>query len=157
MAITDCPFMRYDKGVSHIIPETMLSNDIRIILCASGYTPNTTTHQYYSDITNELATANGYTAGGLALSSKTLTESGTPGTWIFSSANPVWDVVTANLVAKTMVMYNNTPVANKPLLGWGYLNYNGGTPLNVTTLPGVPLTIALPTNGWFTVSMTNPV
>ena len=50
-----------------------------------------------------------------------------------------------------MALYNNTPVSNKPLIAWGYLDYNGGTPQNVTTLPGVALTILIPASGWFTV------
>jgi len=152
MAITTCPFTWYQQGVKHTAPEQFLADDLRVILLADTYTPDSNLHEYYDvDITGELATANGYTSGGLALSTKTLVEDSTPGNWIFSSANPFWDIVTASITAKYMALYNNTPVSNKPLIAWGYLDYNGGTPQNVTTLPGVALTILIPASGWFTV------
>lgn len=49
-----------------------LADDIRVALVASGYTPNTDTHAYFSDVTNEV-TGTGYTAGGAALGTKTRT------------------------------------------------------------------------------------
>lgn len=153
MAITSCPFTWYNKGIKHLEPEQALSDDIKVILLTSSYTPSVTTHEYYDvHITNELSTANGYTSGGLALSSKTLTETGTPGIWMFDSDNPYWSIVTASLTAHYMALYNNTPSSNKPLIGWGYLDYNGGSPQDVTTEPGVDLTISLPANGWFLLS-----
>lgn len=45
------------------------SDAITITLHTSSYTPNFDTHAYVSDLTNELATGGGYTAGGIALSS----------------------------------------------------------------------------------------
>jgi len=49
------------------------TDDIRAILVQNAYTPNRDTHDYYNDITNELTTASGYTAGGVALTSKSFT------------------------------------------------------------------------------------
>ncbi len=46
------------------------TDDIRCLLCTSSYTPNLDTHAYKSDITNEVS-GTGYTAGGVALTSKT--------------------------------------------------------------------------------------
>lgn len=150
MPTTACPFTWYDKGIKHIKPEIFLSEDIKVALIATGYTPNAATHEYFDvSITNELGTANGYTAGGLSLTTKTLVES-PAGTWTFSSDNPSWSVVTANLVAKMFVLYNNTPSSSKPLLAYGYLDWNSGTPNSVTTTPSNILNILLPVNGWFT-------
>jgi len=53
------------------------------------------------------------------------------------------------------VLYNNTPASNKPLIGYGYLNWNGGTPLDVTTLVGANQSILLPAGGWFKTAKVN--
>lgn len=39
----------------------------KLALATSTYTPNRDTHDFYNDLTNELSTANGYTAGGVTL------------------------------------------------------------------------------------------
>ena len=49
------------------------SDDIRLTLHTSSYTPNLDTHDYVDDLTNELSTANGYTNGGLALTTEAIT------------------------------------------------------------------------------------
>lgn len=158
MATSSAPFTWYFKAPSHIDFQELLTNDIKVALVTSGYTPNFTTHEFFDvSITNELTTADGYTAGGQALSSKTVTQTGTPGEWVFSSANPVWTIVTANLTAHGLVLYNNTPSTNKPLLGFAYLNYNGGTPLDVTTNVGANFMLLIPSGGWFKTALTNGV
>lgn len=40
----------------------------KLALLTSSYTPDRDTHDFYDDLTNELSTANGYTAGGVTLS-----------------------------------------------------------------------------------------
>lgn len=49
------------------------SDDIRLTLHTSSYTPDLDAHDYVNDLSNELSTAGGYTAGGAALGPKTLT------------------------------------------------------------------------------------
>lgn len=155
MATTSSPFNWYDHGIKNLSLPTILTDDIRVILVTSAYTPDAATHLYYdADITNEHGTSSGYTIGGLALTTKTLTSS-VAGQWIFSSDNPIWSVSGTNLVSRLFVLYNNTPVSNKPLIGYGYLNNNGGSPLDVTTAPGYTQTITVPVGGWFNTGKIN--
>lgn len=49
-----------------------LSDTIKAALTTSAYTPNLDTHETFADVTNEI-TGTGYTAGGVALASKTIT------------------------------------------------------------------------------------
>lgn len=157
MSITVSPFTWFSKSIKHIDLSTLVSQDIKVALISSAYTPNITTHEYFDvSISGELVTANGYTNGGQSLTSKTLT-SAVVGSWVFSSANPMWAISSASLVSRMFVLYNNTPSSNKPLLGYGYLNYNAGIPLDVTTGVGYSQTIIVPANGWFQINLVNGV
>lgn len=49
------------------------SDTIKVSLHTSAYTPNQATDEFFSTVTNELATANGYTSGGATLASKSVT------------------------------------------------------------------------------------
>lgn len=50
------------------------SDNVVGTLHTSSYTPNLDTHAYVSDLTNEVAAGGGYSTGGTALASKTLTQ-----------------------------------------------------------------------------------
>lgn len=74
-------FKWYAKGLANILGgETageasridFLSDDMKILLTTVTHTPNADTHEFKTDITNEVV-GTGYTAGGLALSSKAIT------------------------------------------------------------------------------------
>lgn len=72
------------------------TDDIRATLHTSTYAPNLDTHDYVDDLTNELTTANGYTVGGVALGTKTLTYTAASSfatQWAASTAYTVDDVV----------------------------------------------------------------
>lgn len=45
----------------------LVTDTLKIILVSSTYTPDIDAHQFYSQITNEIVTGGGYTAGGVAL------------------------------------------------------------------------------------------
>lgn len=49
------------------------SDDLRLTLHTSAYTPDLDAHDYVADLTNELATGGGYTSGGLAVASESVT------------------------------------------------------------------------------------
>lgn len=68
-----------------------LSANIFMALCTSAYTPDTTNtgHTVYADLTDELGTANGYTAGGVALAGPALAAYLTTG-FKFSTDDASW-------------------------------------------------------------------
>lgn len=146
-------FQWYHKAGKYISKDTFLTDDIKIAILTDSYTPNAAAHEFYDvDITGELPTANGYTSGGLSLTTKTVTET-SPGIWAFLADNPNWDIVTASVSGFTYILYNNTPASNKPVLGYAYLDYNDGTPAVVTVTPGNPLTVVLGSLGFFKLTL----
>jgi hypothetical protein len=91
------------------------SDSIKVMLCTSTYTPNQSTHQFKSDITNEV-TGTGYTATGVALASKTATTSSLVAT--FDAADTSWP--TSTITARYAVIYDATPAsdATRPLIAY---------------------------------------
>lgn len=61
------------------------SDTCKAMLCSSSYNPDATAHRYKSSVTNEIAGA-GYTAGGVTLTSKTVTRT-VANSWATSRAN----------------------------------------------------------------------
>lgn len=105
-----------------------LSDSIKVALLTSAYTPDQAAHEFYSDLTNQLTTTGGYTAGGQALASKTLVTAALVTT--FDAADPSWP--SATFTCRYAVIYDDTPATagTKPLialidLGQDYSPANG--------------------------------
>jgi hypothetical protein len=64
----------------------LASDTFKLTLHTNTFVPNLATQAVYADLTNELATANGYTNGGLTLSGVTWSKSGA--TTTFTCTNP---------------------------------------------------------------------
>mgnify|MGYP000461626938 CR=1 FL=1 len=124
---------------------------VKMTLHTSGYTANQDTHEVYADLTNELPTANGYTSGGITLTGVTWSRSGAIAT--FDCSDPIWTVVTANLVARTYAyrLIGTFDTLVDPLIGWGLLD---SANVDVTTTPGNTLTVTINASGLFTVTRT---
>jgi len=122
----------------------------KVILLSSVYTPNLDTQDALLDISaDELATANGYTAGGATLGSVTWTLSA--GTVTFDAADVVWTASGGSIAARHSAIYDDTvttPVADA-LLCYTLLDT---TPADVTATDGNTLTIQLNASGIFTLS-----
>lgn len=73
-----------------------------IMLVTSAYTFNQDTHTRRSDITNEVA-GTGYTAGGQALASITVTQDNTGNRMVMDCADAVW--TSATITARGAVIY----------------------------------------------------
>lgn len=90
------------------------SDTIKCALCTSTYTPNQSTHKWFSDITNEI-TGTGYTAGGATLTTKTNTVATTVNT--IDADDPSW--TTATFTARYAVFYKSTGTSTtSPLIGY---------------------------------------
>ncbi len=90
------------------------TDTIKLALTTSSYTP-AKTHDFFDDITNELSTANGYTAGGVALGSKTVTQDDTSFFAVFDAADATWS--NSTLTARYGILYKSTGTAStSPLI-----------------------------------------
>ena len=92
------------------------TDELKIMLLSSAYTPNVDTQQYKSDITGEVTGA-GYTAGGETLTNIQFTIINKVAT--LSADNPSWsDINVDNL--RYAVLYDNAPLqdSQKPLIAY---------------------------------------
>lgn len=101
---------------------------VALFTSSSNIGPTSTT---YAALTNELANANGYTTGGIAVD---LNLSGTTSVQAAFATNPVWTVVTGNLVARRAGLY----VVGGDV--WAFMDLDSA-PADVTVTPGNQLTI----------------
>lgn len=111
----------YGRGVLHAVTDTVWTTDtIKVALTTSAYTPDQDAHEFFSSVTNELSTANGYTAGGATLGTKSVTYDATTNETRLIAANTVWTATSGNTItARRAVIYKSTGTATtSPLLGW---------------------------------------
>lgn len=142
----------YEKAKGNIANGTIdLDTDtFKAILLASTSNANTLSgSEVLADLTNELATANGYTAGGITLTSVTWTQSG--GTWTFTSAAPVWTASGAGITARLFAIYKSGTANSKvnPLVGVCLMDT---TPADVVATAGNTLTVTPNGSGLFNLS-----
>jgi hypothetical protein len=128
----------------------LLSDTLKMTLHTSTYTPNIDTHEAFSSATNELSTANGYTANGATLTTKTLTYNATGNISTFVCDDISWTASGGSLVFQYAVLHDDTvstgpPV--KPLIG--YIDCGAQT---ITT--GNTFTLDVTASGLFTVTVT---
>lgn len=93
------------------------SDTFKVMLTTSTYTPNQDTHQYKSDVTNEV-TGTGYTTGGVSIGSLTMSYNSGTNVWSFDGADATW--TSSTLTARYAVLYDSTPGsdATRPLVGY---------------------------------------
>jgi hypothetical protein len=92
------------------------TDTIKVMLCTSTYVPNQDTHVYKDvSVTNEV-TGTGYTAGGVALTTKTIAYDGTTNIIKLDADDVTW--ASSTITARYAVIYDDSPASNKPLLGY---------------------------------------
>jgi len=146
------PWTLFNKGELKLAQAVidLDSHAFKLALCGSTQALDRTfagssTDCRYADLTNELTTASGYTAGGLSLSSLSLSQAANAVTWLATDAS--WSL-SGSLVFKYGVIYDNTN-ANKDLLCFFDANTAGGS--STVTASVSPLIIPL-SSGIFTIT-----
>lgn len=149
-------FQFYGNNIDLLKLSDLTGVAIKMLLATSLYVPNTTNtgHTVLADITNELATANGYTAGGVALAAPAIPVFSTTG-FSFTTGNASWTGSGAGIPAwRFGVIYVSGALwgLTSPLLGY----FTGDSaPADVPlTAAGNVLQINCPANGWFTDTRT---
>ena len=95
------------------------NDTIKCALAAAGYSPDQDTHDFFNDITNELPTENGYTAGGLTLACSAPSYDTASNEVRLDAGDAAWSVVTAAISARYGIIYKSTGTAStSPLLGY---------------------------------------
>ena len=126
------------------------ADTLKLALVQSAYTPSAA-HTIFGDITNELTTANGYTAGGKSLTNVTWTRSG--GTVVLDADNVAWANLgdPASVTFRYGVLYVNATRGGivNPLIAWILFN---DTPADVVVAAVNPWTVAWNAAGILAVS-----
>lgn len=93
------------------------TDTIKVMLVTNSYVPSATGHACKNSVTNEVTGSN-YTAGGITLSSLTLTLSGATAT--FDAADVTWSQHASGFSnARHAVIYKDTgTAATSTLIGW---------------------------------------
>jgi len=136
----------YNEWKANIGKAANLSSDtFKMVLVTSTYT-FAATHSVYADVTNELSTANGYTAGGATLGSVTWSQ--TSGTATFDAADTSWTASGGSLVFRRGIIYDDT-VSGDPLVASILFDT---TPADITVLSGNTFTVQWNASGIFTLA-----
>jgi hypothetical protein len=104
------------SAFSQANPVDLDTDTIKCMLVTSTYTPDIDAHSFKSSVTNEVS-GTGYTAGGQALTTKTVTQDNTGDKGVFDADDVVW--TTATITARGAVLYKDTGVAGtSPLIAY---------------------------------------
>jgi len=116
-----------------------------VMLTTSTYTPDVDTHDFRSDVTNEV-TGTGYSAGGQALGSVTVTYDSANNRAVFDAADVVWS--SSTITARYAVVYRARGGASSADELLCYVDF--GTDVSST---GGAFTIAWHANGIVTAAV----
>lgn len=119
------------------------TDTIKVTLHTATYTPNQDTHVFASDLTNELSTGSGYTAGGVTLATKSTSYDSTTNEARLIAGNAAWTNLTATF--RYAVIWKDTGTAGtSPLLGY--------VDLGATTISGTNFTLTPDATGWLKIT-----
>lgn len=142
----------YTQAVVNLGKKTMdLSADTFVLtLVTNSYVPNANTDAAWSAVSaNELSTAGGYTAGGVALTGQTWTNS--LGTTTFTCANPSWATFSAGPFRYGVIVHRAAGALAAGDLLLSYSDLGGGGTITGT---GGTFTVTINASGVFQVTHT---
>jgi len=130
----------------------LLSDTIKCTLHTSTYVPNIDTDEAFASATNELTTANGYTANGITIGTKTIvyTQAGNITTFDMDDTTVTWTASGGTLTFQYAVFHDDSVTVGppiKPLIG--YIDCGAQA---ITT--GNTFLITTGANGLFTATVT---
>jgi hypothetical protein len=92
------------------------TDTIKVMLTTSTYTPDQDAHDFVNDVTNEIS-GTGYTAGGQALTTKTVTYDSATNETRLDADDPSW--TSATITTRRAVYYKDTgTAATSPVVCW---------------------------------------
>ncbi len=138
MAVTANPYGLSFKGLG-LGRFNFTTDTFKVMLTTASYLPNFDTDEFKSVVTNEVASGNGYTTGGMALTGLTWAYDATNDGCLLTCTAPVWS--NASFTARRAVIYKDSgDAATSPLLSWVDFGANAtpaGTPFTITFSNGV--------------------
>lgn len=120
MGVTACVYGNFLKNVLSGKVVDWINHTIKVMLCTSSYVPNVDTHQSKADVTGEVSDA-GYTAGGSALSNKTITYDPATDTVILDADDVAWP--NSTITARYAVIYDDAGATDADKLLLGYVDF----------------------------------
>jgi hypothetical protein len=120
------PNVLYNATLVNLVNGSIdLDNDnISGMLVTAAYVPDRAVHAHRSDVTNEVV-GSGYTAKGMALANKTVTQDNAGNRAVFNADDPVWTAST--ITARALVLYKNRGGAATADELIGYLDFGADT------------------------------
>lgn len=113
---------------------------VKALLTTSTYVPDVVNHRYLSSVTNEVS-GTGYTAGGVTLTTKTVTYDSVSNTVTLDADDPSW--ATASFTARYLVFYLDTGTSStSPLLS--FVDFGSDVTASAATF-----TYQIPPGGFF--------
>lgn len=117
MAASAWQFYNEAKGKMGSAEWTFASNGFRMALFLSNSNATTRTLSLYSELTNEVASANNYTQGGKLLSGNTWATGASAGEYRFDTTAKIWTASGGNISGiKYAVIYKSASAGGGPLL-----------------------------------------
>lgn len=97
------------------------TDEIKVMLLSSAYTPNQDGHDYLDDITTNEVTGAGYTAGGKVLANKSVTYDSATNTLKLDADDVSW--ANSTITARYAVVYDNAGATNAQKVLLAYFDF----------------------------------